>query len=649
MEKQKYLADTSAIISGVLIQFIEEHKDKKDLEIFLSKAVIAEIEHLANQKKIIGQTGLNELQKLRENASTSDITLNIVGNRPSKEDIRYAKSGEVDALIRNEVLSFNATLITADKIQADIAYIEGIDVLFKKQQVKDIPIIESYFKHSDSMSVHLSENVIPRTKRGHPGKWYIEYLSEKPLDKKEIEIISQDIIEKARSRADGFIEIDRTGCSVIQLGNMRIVISRPPFSKQREITAVRPIKILTLKDYHLNIDMSKRLERAEGILVAGSPGAGKSTFAAALAENYAKHGKIVKTVEKPRDLVVSPEITQYSALDGDVSKTADVILLVRPDYVLYDEVRDIKDFKVYSDLRLAGCGVVGVVHSSTAIDAIQRFVGKIELGIVPQIIDTVIFIKDGLIDKVLKLRMTVKVPHGMQQSDLARPVIIISDYSTGLAEYELYVFGENTVLMPISEVSEEDNTLMHKVHQIITKNAQHESKIRQTGKSRSKKPRFEITIHPKDKARVIGKRGRNIANIEDRFRCSIQIYESRKLSRVTRKSIMETSTESMQNSNNSLKEPDHEIPLKETNWDESLMYLNPSVIRIKETGVVIHFPGATDLKEIVFINEEGFELFTAQLEKNNRIFLDKKAKECVILLASLESGKAIYYKANKSD
>lgn len=640
MEKQNYLADTSAIISGVLINFIEEYDKKENLQIFLSKAVIAEIEHLANQKKTIGKTGLLELQKLREISNTTNITLKIIGNRPNKEEIRFAKSGKVDEIIRQDVVFANSTLITSDKIQADIAYIEGIDVIFKKQQIKDTPIIESYFKHSDSMSVHLSENVIPRTKRGHPGNWYIEHLSAEPLKKKEIETISQDIIEKARSRADGFIEIDRTGCTVVQLGNMRIVISNPPFSKQVEITAVRPIKTLALKDYDLSLDMQKRLEKAEGILVAGSPGAGKSTFAAALAENYAKHGKIVKTVEKPRDLVVSPEITQYSALDGDVSKTADVILLVRPDYVLYDEVRDIKDFKVYSDLRLAGCGVVGVVHSNTAIDAIQRFVGKIELGIVPQIVDTVVFIKSGLIGKVLKLRMTVKVPHGMQQSDLARPVIIISDYYTGIAEYELYVFGENTVLMPIGEISEEDNSLMHQVHQVLTKSAQFESKIRQTGKSRSKKPRFEITIHPKDKARIIGKRGRNITNIEDKFRCSIQIYESRKLSRISRSSIRESIGKNQSNEKSK-----NDTILKEAIWDDSLMYLNPSVVRIKETGLIIHFPGINDSKDIIFINEEGFELFSAKLGNNSRIFIDKKSREGVMLLASLESGQIIYYKA----
>jgi len=44
--------------------------------------------------------------------------------------------------------------------------------------------------------------------------------------------------------------------------------------------------------------------------------------------------------------------------------------------------------------------MVGVVHANTPIDAIQRFIGKIELGIIPNVLDTVIYVKDGRISKV---------------------------------------------------------------------------------------------------------------------------------------------------------------------------------------------------------------------------------------------------------
>ena len=54
-----------------------------------------------------------------------------------------------------------------------------------------------------------------------------------------------------------------------------------------------------------------------------------------------------------------------------------IYLLVRPDYTVFDEVRRTNDFIVFSDMRLAGVGMVGVVHASSPLDAVQRFIGKI--------------------------------------------------------------------------------------------------------------------------------------------------------------------------------------------------------------------------------------------------------------------------------
>lgn len=48
---------------------------------------------------------------------------------------------------------------------------------------------------------------------------------------------------------------------------------------------------------------------------------------------------VVKTMESPRDLQVSDEITQYAPLERDMQKTADILLLVRPDFTIYDEMR----------------------------------------------------------------------------------------------------------------------------------------------------------------------------------------------------------------------------------------------------------------------------------------------------------------------
>ena len=64
------------------------------------------------------------------------------------------------------------------------------------------------------------------------------------------------------------------------------------------------------------------------------------------------------------------------------------------------------------DMRLAGVGMIGVIHASAALDALQRFITRTELGMIPSIIDTIIFIKDGEVRKVYTVGMEVKVPTG---------------------------------------------------------------------------------------------------------------------------------------------------------------------------------------------------------------------------------------------
>ena len=238
------------------------------------------------------------------------------------------------------------------------------------------------------------------------------------------------------------------------MSDYRIAITYPPFSDSFEITIVHPIVKLSLEDYEISEELMKRFsDRAEGIVISGAPGSGKSTLASGLANFYQNQGKIVKTFESPRDLQVDPGITQYGKLEGSFDNTADILLLVRPDYTIFDEVRRQEDFRTFADLRLTGVGMVGVVHANSPLDAIQRFIGKIELGIIPNILDTVVFVKDGRIDTVYDLELKVKVPSGMAESDLARPVIEIRNFADNVLEHEIYTFGEENVIVPVSKRS----------------------------------------------------------------------------------------------------------------------------------------------------------------------------------------------------
>ncbi len=449
MNFRKIVPDTSIIIDGYISQTIEKG-ELKNCKILIPNAVIAEIENQANLHKPAGFAGLVELKKLRELSTKGDILVEIVGARPTLEEVKLGPSGELDEIIIKCAEENSAELYTSDRVQADIAEIKGVKVNYVAKPGKALKLDLEKFFDSDTMSVHLREGVPPKAKKGSPGDWRLVELSDKPVEGELLRDIALQIYERALKEKDSFIEIDEPAATVIQLGNMRIVIARPPFSDGLEITAVKPIVKVDLKAYNLSSKLESRLEkRAEGILIAGPPGAGKSTFSAALAEYYASKGKIVKTMESPRDLQVGPDITQYSPLSDSMEKTADILLLVRPDYVIYDEMRKTNDFKIYADLRFSGVNMIGVVHASQPIDALQRFIGRIELGLISRVLDTIIFIEEGEIRKVYAISTTVKIPTGMVQADLARPVIEVRDFETNRLEYEVYSYGEEVVVIPL--------------------------------------------------------------------------------------------------------------------------------------------------------------------------------------------------------
>jgi len=446
---ERIVPDTSVLIEGVLSKKIES-EEILPKEIIVHEASLSELEAQANTGREIGFMGLDEIKKLIALSKDKKFIMKFAGNKPSEDDIARARKGGIDALIRNLAYELKATLVTVDKVQALTAEAKGIDVILIKLEVAPKPLIlEKYFDET-TMSVHLKENCRPKAKKGVPGNWQYVEISDEPLDKDAMKVIAKDIIEEVGMRNDAFMEIERKYSSIVQLGKFRIVITRPPFSDGYEITVVRPVKKLSFNDYSMSEKLRERIEaQAEGILIAGAPGHGKSTFAQALAEFYLSKNKVVKTVEAPRDLVLSDEVTQYAITYGTFQEIHDILLLSRPDYTLFDEMRNTDDFALFSDLRLSGVGMIGILHATNPIDAIQRFIGRIELGVIPHVMDTVIFIKNGAVEKVFSVGLEVKVPSGMMEADLARPIVVVNDFETGKLEFEIYSYGEETIVVPV--------------------------------------------------------------------------------------------------------------------------------------------------------------------------------------------------------
>jgi ATPase len=516
LEKRKYVLDTSAIIGRQIGSKLQNNDIKGGDEIIVPIPVIDELRSQASDNREQGVIGLDEIRKIREFCGTTGVVLSFRGHMPTFNDIQLAKGGRIDAIITDIARENDATLLTADYVQHLVAEALGISSeLIKTSKSSNRLPFERFFD-GNTMSVHLKEGVPAMGKRGKPGNFELTQLSDEEMTYAGLDEMANQVVEIATTSFGGSVEINRKGAIVVQLGAFRIAITRPPFSEAIEITIVRPIVKLSLMDYDISEKLMNRFsQKAEGVIVAGSPGSGKSTLASSIAEFYAQRGKIVKTFESPRDLQISRNITQYGPLEGTFEKAVDILLMVRPDYTVFDEVRRKNDFLVFSDMRLAGVGMVGVVHASSPVDAVQRFIGKIELGMIPHILDTIVFVKDGSISKVYEISLTIRVPSGMTESDLARPVIEVRDFDMGQIEYEIYTYGEENIVVPTSSFAD-----FNPSEDAITTLA--ESKIRDT--IRRFDPKAEIKLTSRDRVQIrvnkdiapviIGKGGSTVNELE---------------------------------------------------------------------------------------------------------------------------------------
>ena len=387
----------------------------------------------------------------------------------------------------------------------------------------DLPEILENLIEDDVHTLFLKADCPPRTKAGGIGNLRladVEGADDGSWDTLRLESLQEEIlnlVEENRDRSDCFLEIDRKGCQVIQLGDLRISCAWPPFADAREITIVRPVAKLSLSDYEIDPKLISRLsDHHRGVFICGRPGSGKTTLAQAIAEYLDEDvGAMVKTMEAPRDLQLANRITQYAPLEGDLEKTAEIIFLVRPDFVIFDEVRRARDFEIFADVRLAGVGLLGVTHANSALEAIQRLIGKVELGLVSQVLDTILHVEAGQIQQVLELRMTVKPPTGMQE-ELARPVIEVVEFPSGKITHEMFAFGSEIAVVPVDGVSSGKgispvaalarDQLVDKIRQWV--GVQCGVKITGTNSAEIYAPKGMV-------ATLIGKGGENIRDLQD--------------------------------------------------------------------------------------------------------------------------------------
>ncbi|MDE4909074.1 PINc/VapC family ATPase [Methanogenium marinum] len=443
--------DTSVVIDGRITSMIREG-EYNGYTIIIPEAVVAELESQANQGREIGFSGLIELQQLSDMAGEGIIDLQYVGKRPSLEQVKLASGGEIDAIIRNVALEYeDVRFITSDIVQAEVAKAKGLDVLYLKPHAGEFsPLGIDQFFDETTISVYLKERVKPTARKGNIDSSEIVCLRDTPLSEYELRQMAQEILERAKRDPDGFVEVECKGVTVVQIGSMRIAITRRPFSDGMGITAFRPVLREQYDPNLLTSEIKARLaHKSSGILIAGPPGSGKTTIAQTIASYLLESGNQVCTMENPRDLQVPDSVIQFAPLDGSMMKTGEVLVLMRPDYVIFGGIRIEEDFQVYADMRLAGIGTIGVVHSHTPSAVLQRFINRIDFSTLANAVDTLIFVDEKAKLSVYEISMIIGKPTGMQDISKNCPIIKLSRCSDGVTVCDAFCYEGQIIVLPV--------------------------------------------------------------------------------------------------------------------------------------------------------------------------------------------------------
>lgn len=404
MKFKKIVPDTSIIIEGFLSKRIKDKQIMTD-EIIIHEAVLSELESQANKKKETGMRGLEEVEALRLLAKKNKFKLQFKGNRPGDFEIKFAKSGEIDSLIRALAGNETATLFTADIVQAKVAKAKGVSVyLYEFTQDEKKLFFEKYFD-KETKYVIISENKKIVKRKGMPGNWKLANVSKNIIKQEEIRQIIEDLISVAKSRKDSFFENEKKSSFIIQIKNYKIMICRPPLSSMNEIIIQKQIQNINIDKYAVDIKIKKDLiSKNKGFIIFGNLGSGKSTFMQAIANHLEKYNLNFKILENSKD-ITSNSVASFNSSFIPYTETQIMLMASTPDFVVFDELRFnvIEDFRLLRELRSAGISVFVSINISSLEILMNTLSEKFTPKNLVLLFDYFVQIENGKIKKTFEI------------------------------------------------------------------------------------------------------------------------------------------------------------------------------------------------------------------------------------------------------
>jgi|GEM_PF-6735503 len=436
------IVDSSAVLHGSLVRSSIPGSITK---LLFPRALQRFLEYQTSITQSQARQIISALDRCMTDARAHGWSWEWIGESLKEHECRQMTPERMDDIVRGMAAEQGALLLTGSHASHAWCVVQGLPAMLLEPLHTEQPI-HQYLDH-ETMSLHLLAGERPVAKRGQPGSWRFVECSQETLSTEDLERYISSISHHPKSQR----EVAGEHTDVFVTDHLRVLVVRPPYASTLTVTVVKSLVERSLKEYTLSPKLKLRSAATGGMLIAGPPGNGKSTLAAAFVREFARQGRVIYTVESPRDLQVPSSIVQLSKDHTTSDELRRTLLLSRPDYVVFDEMRSPDDMSLYADLRLSGIGLLGVIHASQPIDALSRMLPRLEVGMLPHVVDTVLFVEHGVIAKVLGLRLEVKVPAGIGDSNQARPVVLVRDFETEELLYEVYSYGDGVVVMPLAE------------------------------------------------------------------------------------------------------------------------------------------------------------------------------------------------------